>query len=738
MRHPREWPKYLVLTAWAISLIRGTPGWAANAPLILTDAQDRYTVGLSLDILEDHDRTLTIAQIMSAEFQPRFIASTQANPNFGITTAAYWARLRIVNQTSATTAWRLEMDAALSNYLDLYLPHPDGASVEVRQTGALRPVASRDVFHRRFVFALNIQPGAEQLLYLRLETGWAYLPLTLWSARAFDRKAQQESLGFGLVYGALLVMSVYNLILWLVLRDRTYLYFVSSLIAQILFKASIEGFGQLYFWPNHYTIAFWAYPLFLSLLFLSGLQFASALLLTKTSAPQMHRLIQFCMMGWGILLGLFVFIRFGLILLLMHAFGVVNIALLFTTAVRVWRAGFRPARYYLLGWYVFFLVGLRSLFLIWGRGVDYDQLEITVSIGVVFPLVFFSLALADRITHFKQEREQAQAETLRLAQEHERFVSEQNLRLEDEVRKRTLQLEAEISERKQAESALQQMNTQLEQRVVERTLELTRAKESAELASLAKSNFLSSMSHELRTPLNHIIGFAEILGPQLADKMNDRQKKYCGYITQGGERLLELIDDVLELSRIDLGEMLLLPRELQLRPLLEQSLTAIRQKDLKPRLQVTLAMFPEDDEIILAADERKLKHILFNILSNAVKFTPDGGSITVEAARQAEDVLISVRDTGIGIAPEEQEKIFEPFYQILGGLRDKTPGVGLGLTLAKRFTELHGGRIWVESAGLGKGSCFYIALPLRGDRISTTGRIPYDTATFGETHHFSC
>lgn len=713
MLDPHDWPQYLLLLAWGVSLISGTPGWAANAPLILTDAQERYTVGLFLDILEDPEKSWTITQVMSAELQPRFTASTQENPNFGATTSAYWVRLRIVNQTRAIAAWRLELSAPLIRYLDLYLPQAERGAVEARHTGALRPVASRDLFSRDFVFLLDLPPGAQQEIYLRMETNWAFFPLTLWSARAFEGKMQRESLIFGLVYGAFLVMMAYNLILWAVLCDRTYLYFVAFLLSESLFKSTLDGLGPLYLWQDRYTISQWAYALFLSLVFLSSLQFARALLLTKTSAPQAHRVIRLCLLGWGVILAGFPFLPFGTTLLLLHAFGVVNIAILFVTAVRIWRIGFRPARYYLLGWCTVFLSGLRGLFLLWGARIDYNQIELTLSIAMIFPMVFFSLALADRITHFKQEREQAQAEALRLAQEHEQFVREQNLRLEDEVRKRTAQLEAEISERKRAEVALQQMNAQLEQRVTERTTELARAKETAEIANLAKSNFLSSMSHELRTPLNHILGFTQILAPQLTEKMTDKQKKYCQYIIEGGEHLLELIDDVLDLSRVDLGEMVLAPKEILLRPLLEQSLTAIRQKDLKPRLTMTLQIPRECEDLSIVADERKFKQILFNLLSNAVKFTPDGGVIVVEVARQAENVIISVRDTGIGITVEEQTKIFEPFYQIQSGLRDKTPGAGLGLTLAKRLTELHGGRIWVESDGLDQGSCFHVELPIR-------------------------
>ena len=244
-----------------------------------------------------------------------------------------------------------------------------------------------------------------------------------------------------------------------------------------------------------------------------------------------------------------------------------------------------------------------------------------------------------------------------------------------------------------------------------------RVERQLESANKAKSNFLANMSHELRTPLNAVIGFSQVLQDQDFGPLNEKQKEYVLDILESGKDLLSLINDILDLSKVEAGKM-----ELQLSPvvvgdLLTGSLVMIKEKAMKHGVTLKTDIPEELSHFEMLADERKFKQILFNLLSNASKFTPDGGAITLSARRMTEGkgevIQVSVKDTGIGITPENQEKVFESFYQVSGSLASKTSGTGLGLPLARSFVKLHGGRMWVKSEGDGKGSQFYFTVPVQ-------------------------
>ncbi len=278
----------------------------------------------------------------------------------------------------------------------------------------------------------------------------------------------------------------------------------------------------------------------------------------------------------------------------------------------------------------------------------------------------------------------------------------------------------DMTERKRAEAEIKQLyeqvkvfNVELEKKIKERTRELEIAVKEAEAANKAKSEFLSGMSHELRTPLTAIIGFSQVLAEQYFGELNEKQAEYVKDILESGEHLLSLINDVLDLAKVEAGKTELELSRFNMKELLENSLVMIKEKALKRSISLEARISPALDNLTITADQRRLKQVMFNLLSNAAKFTPDRGRITVEARRKGEELIVSVADTGIGIDPKAQKNIFVEFYQAHVGPTDKTPGTGLGLPLSKSFIEMHGGRIWVESEGKGKGSRFIFTLPLR-------------------------
>jgi signal transduction histidine kinase len=237
-------------------------------------------------------------------------------------------------------------------------------------------------------------------------------------------------------------------------------------------------------------------------------------------------------------------------------------------------------------------------------------------------------------------------------------------------------------------------------------------------ASQRKSEFLANMSHELRTPLNAVIGFSEVLRERMFGDLNEKQDEYVGDIETSGKHLLSLVNDILDLSKVEAGKMELQPSTVSLGDVVESGATMVRERASRRGIALTVRVDPALEP--LTADERKVKQVLFNLLSNAVKFTPSGGSIEVHAERLDGEARVSVRDTGPGIAPDDQARIFEEFQQTKLGAQTEE-STGLGLTLAKRFIELHGGRLWVESE-MGKGSTFTFALPFDVPTVSRSGQ----------------
>ncbi len=266
--------------------------------------------------------------------------------------------------------------------------------------------------------------------------------------------------------------------------------------------------------------------------------------------------------------------------------------------------------------------------------------------------------------------------------------------------------------RKQAEDSLQIERAALARRVEERTADLSLANVELEHALRVKNEFLANMSHELRTPLNAILALSETLREQLRGPLNDHQVKAVRIIEESGQHLLALINDILDLSKLEAGKLEIHPQSLLVADICESSLVFVKQVALKKNLTVTYTQ--EERDLRVEADPRRLKQILVNLLNNAVKFTPSGGHVWLEVAtnREQQTLRLTVRDDGIGIAPADLPRLFQPFTQLDSGLARQYEGSGLGLAVVGRLVELHNGSIRVSSEGIaGHGATFVVTLP---------------------------
>jgi len=270
-------------------------------------------------------------------------------------------------------------------------------------------------------------------------------------------------------------------------------------------------------------------------------------------------------------------------------------------------------------------------------------------------------------------------------------------------------LSLDITERKRAEAELRAAKTDLEQRVQERTAELQLAKERAEAAGRAKSEFLASMSHELRTPLNGIIGFTEFLIDGKPGPLNDKQKEYLGDVLTSGRHLLQLINDLLDLVKVEAGKMRLYLEPFRIATAVEEVCAVMRRLAQPKNIAISVSAAPSLETAML--DQQKFKQILFNLLSNAVKFTGAGGRVEISLEpRDPFHFSLAVADTGAGITKEDLDRLFIDFEQLNAAAR-KHGGTGLGLALTRKLIEIQGGAIDVKSE-VGKGTTFTVTLPL--------------------------
>jgi signal transduction histidine kinase/ActR/RegA family two-component response regulator len=288
------------------------------------------------------------------------------------------------------------------------------------------------------------------------------------------------------------------------------------------------------------------------------------------------------------------------------------------------------------------------------------------------------------------------------------------------------ELENAVHERDSTNQQMRELLGQLDEKVRERTHELELARLSAEKANSAKSEFLASMSHELRTPLHAILGMTELVNRGVHGQISEKQQECMRLIEESGKHLLSLINDILDLSKIEAGQISLDFQLIDLRQISDASVRLVREAARRKRIDVQIEI--DTSVLEIRADMRRLKQMLVNLLSNAVKFTPEGGKVglRISVSADTQRLEFQVWDTGIGITGQDIERLFQPFMQIDSQLARRYEGSGLGLALVKRLAEMHGGGVGVESTP-GKGSRFWISLPLGFERLSIPGPSNADT-----------
>ncbi len=674
-----------------------------NAPftenMYLTSRCQGYDLGGRVMTLRDESCSLGIAEVSGPALADRFIRGSGNTPNFGLDNSCIWLRFTLtdLNRQDRTGGWLLEVGYPLLDQVELYLPEKGNSSdgFLVKRSGDSLPFRIREYRHRNFVFNLPLVRGETETFYLRVRTeSAAIVPLTLWTVRGFLRHEHLDQLALGLYYGVILVMILYNLFIFLSLRDRAYLCYVLYIFCFLLFQAGLNGLSYEFLWPQCPWLngKMQHVSLFASLA--GALLFSMVFLGVRGRYPRINRLFQGLLTASLLMMLLSFFVSYGAVMRLGVPLAIVSLITMLATGVLSWLRKYKPARFYLVAWSVFLVAQVVSA-LNRGYGLFPSTFVILYcgQIGSALEVVLLSLALADRINVEREEKRQAQ----------ERAI--QALRTADELNDK-----------------LVEYNRNLEKTVEGRTRELTLANEKLMEMDQLKSDFLASVSHELRTPLTSIVGFASIIRERLANGILPRIPKddsggvknlekidtHLRIITSEGERLTGMINDILDFSKLESGEVEWGMRENSVAGLLEASMDSTMPLFKEKSLEMVSTVEPDLPNVV--CDKDRMVQVLINLMGNAAKFT-DQGRVTCSARREGDEVVITVRDTGPGIPLDDLDNIFDKFKQVGDTMTGKPRGSGLGLPICKHIVTRHGGRIRVESQK-GRGSAFHVSLPI--------------------------
>ena len=661
MKQFEIYKSFLVLALVGATL----PGSAlAGVPVIVDDAATKIELGLHVEYLEDKGATLLLDDVLKPEIRKRFKVSEVEVPSFGFTASAYWFAFELQHQGNKPIERLLQLNYHFLDWVDVYILHADG-EIEKFRTGDNLPFSQRPLNHRSFVFPLELGAQSTVRVFLRVQTsGNVQLPLTLWGRDAFFESSQESLMVQGVYFGIMLVMALYNLFIFITLRQRSYLYYVFFVISTAGFQGTVQGLSFQYLWPENVWWAQKNVPFFLGVIVVFGALFTLKFLRLKTSLPRLYRLLTI-VVGIGGLLAIASFLLPYVVVIRLAAFTVIlGCACCFLCGVVGWKQGMVEARYYTIAWVSLILgsisMGLSRFGILPANFFTQNGLQL----GSAFEVILLSLALAHQL----------------------KSLQEENLRIQKGAAE------------------------ELQGKVAVATSELRGQAEKLKELDKQKTVFFQNISHELRTPLTLILNPLESLLKKLPDD------KEVDVAAKNSRRLLRLVNQLLDFQKLEAGK-----HELKLVPLDFSRFMNIcggyfasvcSSKDVKFSMSFNGEVMSEKPPPVnILGEVDALEKVTFNFLSNALKYTPAGGEIELGLTTTSDQARIFVRDTGPGISDEGKKKLFQVFSQVDETATRDYEGTGLGLALVKSLADEMMGEVGIESE-VGKGSTFWAEFPI--------------------------
>lgn len=686
----------------------------ALEPLKLEETKEYYPVGLHLEIFEDKTANLTIDDVRKPELDNQWFINKKESPSFGYSKSVYWVRFEIENNLPFEKEWLLEVGYPLIDFVDCYIFDTNGNFV-LKQTGDRLPFKEREVSYRNFIFNFKTTTNQKKRIYLSFKGDSSMqFPMTIWSNKQFIEKVNTETISLGLYYGIMVAMVLYNLFIFLSVKDLSYLFYILYISSYTIVQMSLNGLTYEYFWSNSPWWGNHSLPFIISLCSIAILVFANTFLKIKENIPRFHKFFPiFLVIGFGLMIGSFV-IKYSIIGQASILFAVlVAVIALVLGFICVYR-GYRPARYYLIAWSVFLISILLFTFKSFGLIPAVFITNYGIQLGSAAEVILLSFALADRINIMEQEKKDAQQKALDIQekanQDLEIKVQKRTEELKD-AQEKILIMEKEAVERQMAGGFAHEMRNALAgaKMVISKALGFGNPDEGQKSICLENSLKLKDVFLKLRNILNEeqlrtvTIIFKEI---NANEEDLDRILKI---VNQATERGLSITNQIMEYSKIgqsafrksdlvDIGNIIL--------NIQKESNDLIQKENISLEIQL-------ENSFHLKGDELHFYSVFKNIIQNSIDALIDKTNskelkrtIQISGKSSLDSTYVfHISDNGIGIPNENLNRIYDPFFST----KPET-GTGLGLGVVNKIVNLYNGKIKVESEPK-KGTTFIISFP---------------------------
>lgn len=634
-------------------------------------------LGRMIQVFEDPTGKATIEDVRSEAGAQAFRPVDTGTFNAGYSSAVFWLKVDLLyrpRDAGQHTDWLLELAYPPMDYIDFYGPDAAGTLRLLAQTGDMLPFASRPFKQNNYIFQLDLAPGQIHTVYLRIHSaGSVQAPLNLWSTHAYLEAQPARIYAFGLIYGVLLGMLVYNLFIFISVREPEYLYYILYVASFGLYQMSINGVAIEYLWPDSPWWANASTPFLMAMATLFACQFSRSFLGTRRLANWVDRLLLGMIGVAAVVMCMALFVGYGPALRAATYLVLAGSLTIYLAGIVAVVSGERVGRYFVIAWSVFLVGGLIFSLMLLGQLPTTFLTMYACHIGTVLEMALLSMALADRINHTRREQE------------------------------KTLLA---------AGSDLEYLNLQLA------------------TSNRLKDEFLATLTHELRTPMNGVIGSLELMQTM---NLGEELEMYQQTAASSAQDMMSMINGILTLTELHAGVLYTQCESFDVPDLLEQ----VRERFSGPACAKGLRLNLELDEtlpVTVRGDVHKLYQCVECLVDNALKFTREG-TIKVRISGQPQDadhlrLRVEVMDTGIGFSHLDEANLYKHFFQLDGSMTRQYGGLGIGLAICRKLVELQGGELSHHSEP-GKGSCFTLNLPMLTDIAGAVRKPPELKAHWG-------